>query len=124
MEVNVIFIYEKRTILIQSKLNEVMNSIYQKFINKLNPDLTINDFDYFYEGEKLDKNIQNLNDFLKDNEKDITISVEKKTKVVKCPECVCNDCMIDIDDYLIKFYDVNINMLIIKYLKITKVLRK
>ena len=88
MEVNVIFIYEKRTILIKSKLNEVMNSIYQKFINKLNPDLTINDFDYFYEGEKLDKNIQNLNDFLKDNEKDITISVEKKTKVVKCPECV------------------------------------
>ena len=104
MEVNITFIYEKRTISIQCKQNEGINSIYQKFVNKLNPNSSINDFDYFYEGEKLGKKIQNLKDFLQENQKDVNISVEKRTKVVKCPECICNDCMIDIDDYIIKFY--------------------
>ena len=104
MAVNITFIYEKRTISIQCKQNEGINSIYQKFVNKLNPNSNINDFDYFYEGQKLGKNIQNLKDFLQENQKDVNISVEKRTKVVKCPECICNDCMIDIDDYIIKFY--------------------
>ena len=104
MAVNITFIYEKRTISIQCKQNEGINSIYQKFVNKLNPNSNINDFDYFYEGEKLGKKIQNLKDFLQENQKDVNISVEKRTKVVKCPECICNDCMIDIDDYIIKFY--------------------
>ena len=120
MEFKAIFIYEKRTFEIQCNTNEELNTIYGKFVNKLNPNLSINDFDYFLEGKKIGKNIKNLQEFISENKKDfisknkkdfisenkkeITICVEKRSKIVKCPVCICNDCIIDIDDYIIKFY--------------------
>ena len=104
MEFKATFIYEKRPFEIQCNTNEEVNTIYGKFINKLSPNLSINDFDYFYNGIKIGKNIKNLQEFISDNKKDITICVEKRSKIVKCPVCICNDCIIDIDDYIIKFY--------------------
>ena len=64
MEVKVTFIFEKRTIEVQCIQNEEIKTIYGKFINKLNPKLNINDFDFFYETIKLSKDIKSLNDFV------------------------------------------------------------
>lgn len=109
MSTRVFFIYEKRMIQIQCTLEDKMEDIYQKFITKLNPSLSINDFDYFYEGNKLDKNIQNLNNSIFIDKNEVTISVEKKSKIVKCPQCICNDSIIDIDNYVIKFSNCKYN---------------
>ena len=81
-----------------------MEAIYQKFITKLNPNLSNNDFDFFYNANKIDKNIKILDDLNQENKKEITIIVERRSKIVKCPQCICNECIIDIDDYIIHFY--------------------
>lgn len=104
MEVIIIFIYEKRDIKIQCKANDEIKKIYQKFVNKINPNLSINDFDFFYNANKVDKDIKNLQDLIPKNIKEITIFVEKRSKIVKCPKCICNECIIDINDYIIHFY--------------------
>ena len=43
------------------------------------------------------------------NNKKILVSVEKKTKIVKCPQCTCNDCVLNFEkkdkNYQLKFYD-------------------
>ena len=36
-------------------------------------------------------------------------SAEKKSKFVKCPRCVYNNCLIDIDNYVINFYGCKYN---------------
>ena len=53
MNIKVNFFYERRTIQILSTYDEEMSIIFKKFLNKLNSNLTINDFNFFYEGHKL-----------------------------------------------------------------------
>ena len=60
MDIKVNFIYQKRVIEIQSKIEDELNTIYQRFLIKLNPNLSKDDFDFFYEGNKLDKDIKKL----------------------------------------------------------------
>ena len=109
MNAKVNFIYEKRVIEIQCKPEDDLTTIYQRFLNKLNPNLTQENFDFFYEGNKLDKGLKNLNEIIFQNKKEITISVEKKSNIIKCPQCMCNDCIIDIEDYVINFYGCKYN---------------
>lgn len=110
----VTFIYEKRTFGIQCTLEEEMISIYKKFLSKINPNLTVNDFDFFYEGKKLDIDLQNLRDSVFRDKNDITILAEKKSKIIKCPQCIYNNCIIDIDNYIIKFYGCKYNHTVFK----------
>ena len=74
MNAKVNFIYEKRVIEIQCKPEDDLTTIYQRFLNKLNPNLTQENFDFFYEGNKLDKGLKNLNEIIFENKKEITIS--------------------------------------------------
>ena len=109
MSIIVTFIYEKRAFSIQCSLEEEIINIYKKFVSKLNPNLTVNDFDFFYEGKKLGKDSRSLSNSIFIDKNNITISAEKKSKIIKCPQCICNNCIIDIDNYIIKFYGCKFN---------------
>ena len=98
MNTRVSFIYEKRSFQIQCSLEDKIEDIYIKFITKLNPNLSIHDFDFYYEGNKLDNSIQDLNNDIFTDKNEITISVEKKSKIIRCPQCICNDSILDIDN--------------------------
>lgn len=106
MKAKVTFIYQKRSDEITCKDEDEFSLILRKFINKLNQESTIFDYDFFYDGQKLkiDKNLKNLKNPIFRNKRDISISVEKKSRVIRCPKCICNDCIINIDDYIITFY--------------------
>ena len=103
MIIKVNFFYERRTIQIQSTDAEEMSIIFKKFLNKLNSNLTINDFNFFYEGHKLslDSTISKNNFIKKDEE--IIIFAERKLGIIKCPKCICNDCIIKIENYRLTF---------------------
>ena len=101
MDFKIFFSYEKKTFQMQSSKEEVMQTLFSKFANEL--EMNINDFDFFYEGDKIDKNTK-LSDLIhNENKKEIIVSVEKKLKIIKCPQCICNDCIINIENYKIKF---------------------
>ena len=124
MEKNVIFIFERKTITIQCKKEDDMNKIYQKFATKIKIN-DINDFDYFYEDKKITNNLT-FEKLANDSSKnEIIISVEKKLKIVKCPKCICNDSIININNYKISFsnckYGHNDNKIFEEYDKSQKI---
>jgi len=122
--VEVTFFYERKTIEIPCKVDEKMTNIFQKFINKLNSSSTVNDFDFFYEEKKLDNNTKILKDILKKN-REIAIFVEKKSRIIKCPKCICNDSIISIDNYHLTFsgckYNHTVNRLFNEYKESQKI---
>jgi hypothetical protein len=101
MEIRVFFSYEKRTIQIMCTPKEEMLKVFEKFASKLQ--MNINDFEFFYEGNKINKNLTILELINNDDKKEVVITVEKKIKIMKCPQCICNDCIITIDNYKINF---------------------
>ena len=88
-------------IIIQCKSNESMYSIFEKFSNKIGS--KVSDFDFFYKGKKVkeDSTITSLKN--NKNANDIDISFKKRSKIMKCPECVCNNCIIKIEKYRLNF---------------------
>jgi len=88
-------------IIIQCKSNESMYSIFEKFSNKIGS--KVDDFDFFYKGKKVkeDSTITSLKN--NKNANDIDISFKKRSKIMKCPECVCNNCIIKIEKYRLNF---------------------
>ena len=84
-----------------------MQKIFEKFTEKLK--VNINDFEFFYEGNKINKNSTFLELNKGENNKAIVVTVEKKLKIIKCPQCICNDCVIEINNYKILFSDCKYN---------------
>ena len=107
MEYRVFFSYEKKTIQIECTPKEEMQKIFEKFAEKLK--VNINDFEFFYEGNKINKNSTFLELNKEENNKAIVVTVERKLKKVKCPQCICNDCVIEINNYKILFSDCKYN---------------
>ena len=107
MEYVVIFSYEQKTIQIHCDPKEEMQKIFTRFAGKLN--VNINDFLFFYEGKEINKNSSLLNLINKEKKKEIVVYVEKKVKIIKCPQCICNDCIIQIENYKIIFSNCKYN---------------
>ena len=104
MEVKVKFSYLSNTIEIICKDNEDINKMYEKFTNELKDDSKPTHYIYYYKGNKLgNKGTISENKYLR-GLKDITVTVQKKLRIVKCPECVCNDCIVNLDNNLLTFY--------------------
>jgi hypothetical protein len=78
-----------------------LEETFKKFINQINKKFILNEFDFFYEGVKIDDYSKMLKDIIK---KTKNISVEKKLRIVKCPLCDCNESIIDLSNYEIAFY--------------------
>ena len=104
MEVKVIFIYETRSILVLCSSKEEINTIFQKFVNKLNPDSKTYDYKFFYEGNILEGDSVIEKNPLIGNKREITISVQKNLRILKCPKCNYNDCIVDLGFYKASFY--------------------
>ena len=91
---------EINPIRIQCRADEKLGKIIERFANKENVNLS--DYDYFYNGISLNKDSTII--FLKGkNARNIDISVKRKLKIMKCPECICNNAIIKSEDYKLKF---------------------
>ena len=66
--------------------------------------MMIEEYEFYYNGEKLDKNstIMKLKEY-KDL-KEIEFIFNIKSKIIKCPECDCNDAVLHIKNYRLNFY--------------------
>lgn len=104
MEIKATFIYESKSILILSSEKEEISKMFQKFISKINPNSNIDEYSFFYEGNRLDHNSKiEQNEFIS-GKKEIIIIAKKKLNIIKCPKCDCNDCIIDLNNYILSFY--------------------
>ena len=106
MDIRVNFVYKERIIPIFCKSDEEIVKVFKQLISKINPETSVNDYEFYYNKEEiglestLAKNLK-----IRDTStKEVTISVVKKIKFCKCPQCKCNDCIINLSNYLCAFY--------------------
>ena len=93
--------YNKKSFYIQLKNDAKMSDIFTEFEKKKGS--SFNNYDFFHNGNLIDGNnsILELKKFKNDV---IIIHVEKKVKIIiKCPQCICNDCILNITDYILSF---------------------
>lgn len=78
--------------------------MYEKFINELKDNSKPTHYIYYYEGKKLEnKGAIRKDKYLRDL-KNITITPQKKLRIVKFPECVCKDCIVNLENNQLTFY--------------------
>ena len=83
---------------IQCKTNDKFGFIFDKFANKYN----IKSDDYeFYSLDKLLPRESTIKNYT--NNKNFDINVKRKNKIMKCPECICNNCIIRMKNYKLNF---------------------
>ena len=115
-EVSVTFFSQRKTIIIKCNVEEHLKEIFTKFVSKINPNYILNEFEFFYEGNKLDDYSASLKNIIISGYKDINISAERKLRIIKCPNCICNDCIINVHNYQIIFYGCKYNHISYKLL--------
>ena len=106
MDAIAIFYCEGRSlekVIIQCKNNEPMVNIFERFGFKI--DSKINNFEFYYKGKKIQENATIIS--IKENKQatDIDINYRIRSKIMKCPECICNNCVIKIKNYRLNFTD-------------------
>ena len=94
-----------------------MSQVLEKFKNKANSDTTpldLNDFNFFYNGKKVNKELTISQ--IKNNQSgsSIFLTAKKRTKIMKCPICISNTCFIRIENYGIKFSGCRYNHVVTK----------
>ena len=103
---NLDFIYQAKTITIPYNGEEKLKEIFQRFVDEINQtkgQYIINEFAFLYEGKKLNDDSKMIKDIIIQNKKNII--VKRKLRIIKCPQCICNDSIINLNDYHISFYD-------------------
>ena len=104
----VIFMFESRSFSIICSEKDKIKDIIQQFINKCNPNSKIRDYNLSYEGnpiepysyeEPIGKNK------LFSGKNNVLIQAEKNIKIIKCPDCNFDDCVISLKDYRTVFYN-------------------
>ena len=125
MEIQVRFTYLNQIKLVTCKDNEDKSKMFEQFTNQLDDDSKPTHYIYYHEGNKLDFQGKICDDRYLRGKKDIIIAVQKKLRFVKCPECVCNDCIVNLDHNLLTFYGCKYNHTTTKkyddYIKIQKI---
>ena len=106
MDIKVNFIYKGKIIPILSKSDEEMVKVFGKLIAKLNPEANINDYEYYYNQKEIGlESTLGKNLGIRDSSiKDVTISVKRRIWFCSCPGCKCNDCIINLSNYLCAFH--------------------
>ena len=103
-----IFMYATRSIQILCTGKEKVNEIFEKFKNKFNSDSRIKDYNFYYEGNKIEPDTYEQpiekNELFGEKESFI-ISVEKNIKIIKCPQCNYDDCVVSLLNYRTIFYN-------------------
>ena len=101
MRATVSFCYEENSIEVQCTFNEEMSEIFKKYAAKLGS--SENNLDFFYEKKKISNDSTLLKLIGNRNKKNIIIFVKRKSKIIKCPGCTCNDTIIKIENFRLKF---------------------
>ena len=101
------FVYANKTTSIQCTGGEKILDMLERYLKKFDPDSKVIDFNFFYEGEKIDSD--DYKKYIEDNEfgkfDTFIISVEKNIKVIKCPNCNYGDCVVSLANYMTTFYN-------------------
>ena len=108
-KIKVTFRYLDKEIEIFCEGDTKMDEIYGKFVSKLSDGSEVNHYIYFYEGNKLGHESTIEKDKYLSGKTNIKIRVQKKLRIIKCPECKCNDCIINLNDYLTTYYGCKCN---------------
>ena len=109
MEVKATFTYLNKTIQVLCKDDEDINKMYEKFAAKLSDGSEASHYIYYYNGYKLGHlSTIGKNKYLV-GKRDINITVQKKLRIVKCPKCICNDCIVNLNDYIVSYYGCKYN---------------
>ena len=83
---------------IPCKTTDKFSVIFDKFANKNN--VNSSDFEYY----SIDKVLPRDSSIIKyTNNKNFDISVKRKNKIMKCPICICNNCVIKMKNYKLNF---------------------
>ena len=104
MEVRVTFFYLDRTIEVLCKSDEEIDKVFDRFVSKLNDDSEKSHYIFYHGGKKLGHDTTiDKNKYLF-GKKDISIVAQKKLRIIKCPKCKCNDCIINLNNYIASYY--------------------
>ena len=104
MEVKATFIYKDRTINVQCSPEDEMSKLFKSFINKMGIQSEITDYLFIYNGNELEHNSTIAKNKYLCGKKEINIIVHKKLRIIKCPKCVSNDCIVNLSNYVALFY--------------------
>ena len=101
------FVYANKTTSIQCTGGEKVLDMLERYLKKFDPDSKVIDFNFFYEGDKI--NSEDYKKYIEDNQfgkfDTFIISVEKNIKVIKCPNCNYGDCVVSLANYMTTFYN-------------------
>ena len=102
MKVNVDFIYEGKKYNASCSSKDRLNTMFDKFIKILNNESQLEEYSFFFNDEEVkeDENNKTIEgNSLIGGKNEITITVQKNLKIIKCPKCNYNDCIIDLKNY-------------------------
>ena len=107
-EIKVTFMYAHRGISVTCSRKEKIEAMIDKFRNKFNPDSKNVDYNFYYEGNLIDRSVYNQSieeNVLLNQKESFNISVEKNIKIIKCPKCNYGDCVVSLMHYSTAFYN-------------------
>ena len=104
MEVRATFIYHDRAINVQCSSEDEMSKLFESFINKLGIESKITDYIFIYNGNELDHNTTIAKNKYLCGKKEVNIITHKKVRIIKCPKCESNDCIVNLRNYIALFY--------------------
>ena len=90
------------------------SQVLEKFKNKISVPLDLNDYLFYYNGQEINKDQTMTQLKGSANSSIIIIKAKKRTKIMKCPECISNSCYIQIINYGLKFSQCPYNQCIDK----------
>ena len=107
-KITVTFMYANKGNSVLCSGKDKIEVMIDKFINKFNPNSKSVDYNFYYEGNLIDRSTYNQsieeNELLNKKEFFI-ISVEKNIKVIQCPDCNYGDCVVNLMHYSTVFYN-------------------
>ena len=106
MKVNIDFFYEGKKYNVSCSSKDRLNTMFDKFVKELNNESQIEEYSFLYNDEEIkeDENNKTIEgNSLIGGKNEITITVQKNLKIIKCPKCNYNDCIIDLKNYKILF---------------------
>ena len=99
------FMYAAQPYVINSTGKEPFKEIIIKFLEKFNKDSKIHDYNYYYQGKLIDPHTFDEPLNYDKNDAAIVITVEKNIKIIKCPKCNYDDCVVSLINYRPTFYN-------------------
>jgi len=101
------FVYTNRIISIPCQGKEKLVELIKKYIDQVNPNSSIDDYYFYYEGNKIE--LSNYEKTIEENEfgkyESFVLSVEKNIKIIQCPKCNYGDCVVSLLNYKTTFYN-------------------